>query len=277
MTLDAVTVAGLRTVLRRSGPARDEAAFVFVHGNPGSSEDWTALLGAVGRVGRAVAFDMPGFGRSDKPDDFPYTVEGYARHLAGLLDHLGIARAHLVLHDFGGPWGLAWAAAHPERWASAILINTGVLTGYRWHYMARIWRTPLLGELFMATTTRAGFRLLLKHGNKRGLPGAFVERMFDEFDRDTRRAVLRLYRATDPAAGAGPLAAGLRTHPRPVRVIWGARDPYLPLRFAHQQREVFSGADIHVLDKSGHFPFADDPDRVEALVMEFAARVTRPA
>jgi pimeloyl-ACP methyl ester carboxylesterase len=275
--VEPVTVAGLRTILRRSGPDQDDTAFVFVHGNPGSSEDWTALLGAVGRIGRAVAVDMPGFGRADKPKDFTYTVEGYARHLARLLDHLGIARAHLVLHDFGGPWGLAWAAAHPDSFASAVLINTGVLLGYHWHYMARIWRTPLLGELSMATTTRAGFRLLLKHGNPRGLPGPFVDRMFDEFDRGTRRAVLRLYRATDPAAGAEPLAALLRAHPRPVRVIWGARDPYLPLRFAHQQGDVFPGAEIHVLDDSGHFPFADDPDRVEDLVMAFAARVARPA
>src|SRR5205807_9611194 len=66
-------------------------------------------------------------------------------HFAGALATLHIRRAHLVLHDFGGPWGLAWAATHPNESATATLIKTGVLRGYRWHYLARIWRTPLLG------------------------------------------------------------------------------------------------------------------------------------
>ncbi|MDP8953075.1 MAG: alpha/beta fold hydrolase [Actinomycetota bacterium] len=76
---------------------------VFSHGNPGSSRDWERLSSRAGEFGRAVAPDMPGFGRADKPEDFDYTVEGYARHLDGVMVELGIRRAHLVVHDFGGP------------------------------------------------------------------------------------------------------------------------------------------------------------------------------
>jgi pimeloyl-ACP methyl ester carboxylesterase len=148
---------------------------------------------------------MPGFGRADKPDDFEYTVQGYARFLAGAMDALGIRRAHLVLHDFGGPWGLSWAAANPDALASVVLVNTGVLTGYRWHYLARIWRAPVLGELFQLTATLPAFRLLLRHGNPRGLPRDFVERMYRDYDRGTKRAVLRLYRATPAGALEAPL------------------------------------------------------------------------
>ena len=119
---------------------------MFVHGNPGSASDWSALLTAVGAVGRAVAMDMPGYGRSDKPVDFDYTVDGYARHLAGCLDQLGVTKAHLVLHDFGDPWELSWAAAHPTSFQSAVLINTGIWPGYNWHVYARLWRMPLLAE-----------------------------------------------------------------------------------------------------------------------------------
>ncbi|MDQ4032492.1 MAG: alpha/beta fold hydrolase [Actinomycetota bacterium] len=81
----------------------------------------------------AIAPDLPGYGSADKSDRFNYTVDGYARHLGGIIDQLGIYRAHLVLHDFGGPWGLTWAAQHPDRFASVTLINSGVLRGYRWH------------------------------------------------------------------------------------------------------------------------------------------------
>ena len=91
---------------------------------------------------------MPGFGRADKPRDFQYDVAGYADFLDGLLAELGIDRVHLVLHDLGGPWGLEWATRSPARVASVTLINTGAFIGYRWHILARIWRTPVLGELF---------------------------------------------------------------------------------------------------------------------------------
>jgi pimeloyl-ACP methyl ester carboxylesterase len=265
-----IRVAGIRSPLLEAGPEDAEAA-VFVHGNPGSSEDWRELVQEVGAFGRAVAVDMPGFGRADKPSDFDYTVPGYAGHLGAVLDHLGIRRAHLVLHDFGGPWGLTWAAQHPERFASVVLVDIGVLPGYRWHYLARIWRAPLLGELFMAVTTRVGLGLSLKHGNPRGLPKAFVDRMYRDFDRGTRRAVLRLYRATGDPGGtmSEMLAAALRPLDRPALVLWGRHDPYLPLRFAERQREVFPRAQVVVLDDSGHWPFADAPEQVARLLVPF--------
>jgi pimeloyl-ACP methyl ester carboxylesterase len=56
---------------------------------------------------------MPGYGQADKPTHFDDTVDGYARHLAASLDQLGVMQVHLVLHDFGGPWGLAWATEAP--------------------------------------------------------------------------------------------------------------------------------------------------------------------
>ena len=79
---------------------------------------------------RCVAPDMPGFGRSARPDDFDYTVAGYANHLGAVLKKLGVARAHLMLHDFDGPWGLAWALGNPTALASLTLIDAGVLPDF---------------------------------------------------------------------------------------------------------------------------------------------------
>jgi pimeloyl-ACP methyl ester carboxylesterase len=267
-------VDGVRSPLLEAGPAGDDEAVVFVHGNPGSCADWEPLLASVGTFARAVAIDHPGFGRADKPESFDYTVEGYAAHLGHVLDRLGIRRAHLVLHDFGGPWGLAWAAGHPEAFASVVLIDTGVLLGYRWHALARIWQRRGAGEAFMASANRFGFRTVLRIGQPTPLPRAFVDRMYAQFDRGTKRAVLRLYRAMRDVEGvsrslARRLAPALRDRPRPALVIWGRHDPYVPVEQAHRQAEVFPGAEIAVLDGSGHFPFADDPAGVEALVVPF--------
>ena len=166
LRLSEVMVDGVRSPALQGGPATSEEAVVFVHGNPGFSRDWEDLLERVGEFSRCLAPDMPGFGQADRPEEFNYTVSGYARHLGGLLTKLQVQRAHLVLHDFGGPWGLAWALANPTALASLTLINTGVLPDYHWHYLARVWRAPMLGEIFMASTTRLGFHLLLKHGTR---------------------------------------------------------------------------------------------------------------
>ncbi|HSK91861.1 MAG TPA: alpha/beta hydrolase [Euzebyales bacterium] len=273
LPVDAITVDGVRCPLLTAGPSDADEAVVFVHGNPGPGEDWRRLVTASGRFARAVAFDLPGYGGADKPADFPYTVEGYARHLGRMLDHLGIRRAHLVLHDFGAPWGLAWGAAHPDRLASVTLINMGVLRDYRWHYLARIWRTPVLGELFLRTTTLPALRLLLRHGNPRGLPRDFQRRVHrDLTDRGVQRAILRLYRATDVVALGDELHDALRRLDLPALVVWGARDPYVPVRYAGRQHDTFPRAEIVILDDSGHWPMIDDPVGVEVPVLAFLRR-----
>jgi pimeloyl-ACP methyl ester carboxylesterase len=276
LRLGDVRVAGVRSPVLEAGPTAVEDAVVFVHGNPGPARDWEPSMARVGEFARCIAPDMPGYGGADKPADFAYTVEGYARHLAGVLEQKGIRRAHLVLHDFGGPWGLAWAAAHPRALASLTLINIGALPGYRWHYLARIWRTPLAGEMFLATATRPAVALLLRHGNPRGLPGTFIDGVYRSYrDAGTRRAVLRLYRATpDPAAVTRRYAAALREANPPTLVIWGRQDPYLPVRYATRQRQYFPDAEVTVLDRSGHWPFVDDPDGVAAALIPFLRRQT---
>src|SRR4051794_38376685 len=273
VTRQRISVAGISTPVSSVGDEDASEAIVFVHGNPGSSRDWDDLLTRVAPFARGVALDMPGFGRADKPRDFDYTVEGYARFLGRALERLGIERAHLVLHDFGGPWGLKWASQDPDRLASATLLNTGALVDYTWHYLAKIWRTPVLGEVFQTATTRSGLRTALRHGNPRGLPRAFVDRMYDDTDAGTKRAILKLYRATnEPGAAGRRHADALRDHDIPALVVWGAADPYIPVSFAERQREAFPSARIEIFDDSGHWPFIDAPDAVGGLVELFLRR-----
>ncbi|HTU29382.1 MAG TPA: alpha/beta hydrolase [Solirubrobacteraceae bacterium] len=263
-----VAVDGVRSPVLTSGDPDTREAVVFVHGNPGPKEDWTDLMTRTGEFARAIAPDMPGYGAADHPADFDYSSHGYARHLAGILDQMRIDRAHLVMHDFGGPWGLVWAVEHPEAFASATLINTGVLLDYRWHRLARIWRTPVLGDLFMATSTRAGVRMVVGHDNPRLTPAA-IDRIYDASRaRHTKRAVLKLYRST-PASAMGALGAPLRELDRPALVVWGTTDAYLPWQQADLQRESFPSARIQLLEGLGHWPFIEDPARVDEVVIPF--------
>jgi pimeloyl-ACP methyl ester carboxylesterase len=267
----SLSACGIRTrVFQGGADLKATEAVVFVHGNPGSGEDWVDLMQVVSPLGRVISLDMPGFGQADKPAHYPYSVEGGTAFLGEALKQLGVARAHLVLHDFGGPWGLMWAAMNPLGVASITLINTGVLKGYRWHYMARIWRTPLLGELQQLLTTHAGFKWAMSIGAPKGLPLSFINRMYKDMNWGTKRAILKLYRATgDLSARSQALATLLAPIKPPTLVVWGAADPYLPARFAEQQKETFPGAQVVMLPQSGHFPFADDPQGVAQAVVPF--------
>lgn len=263
-----VVVAGVRSPVLQAGPRDATEAVVFVHGNPGPGDDWIDLLRRVGEFARVLAPDMPGYGGADKPADFDYTIEGYGRHLGGLLAELAVHRVHLVAHDFGGAWALAWAAEHPDAFASATLINTGVLIDYTWHRYAKIWRTPIAGELFLATASRGAYRFLLGRENRRLDPGAIDRIYVNSRSWRTKRAVLRLYRATPAALMAGS-ADVLRALDRPALVLWGTADAYIPWEQAERQRDAFPSARVELLEGLGHWAFLEDPGRVAALVVPF--------
>ena len=250
-------------------PANDlSEAVVFVHGNPDTGSDWEPLMTPVAEFATVVAPDMPGFGGADKRAEQDYTVAGYAAHLGGVIDQLGIQRVHLVAHDFGGPFALAWVAAHPDRVASVTLINTAVLLEYRWHRLAKIWRTPVAGELFMRATTPRVLRFVVRHDNP-GLPEPWVERITVHLvPPETKRAVLRLYRSWRQRQ-MDALVEPLRARDPDTLVVWGDADVYLPVAQAHKQRRVFPRARIEILPGVGHWAWLEQPDRVAEFVVPF--------
>ncbi|MCA9728094.1 MAG: alpha/beta hydrolase, partial [Candidatus Eisenbacteria bacterium] len=232
---------GVRAPLLEAGPEGTPQAVVFFHGNPGACLDWEDLVARVGAFARAVAFDLPGFGQADKPRSFDYSVPGYSRFVEGALSRLGIDRAHLVLHDIGGWHGQLWAATHPDAFASVVLINTPPVVDYRWYLLAKVWRTPIAGELLQAAMNRPFFDLNVKRGRARPLPTPFIDRMWRDFDAGTRHAILKLYRATDVHRIVDAPVSIFHELARPALVIWGRRDPYIPVRFAEAHREIYPG------------------------------------
>lgn len=271
----SVAVGRTETRVLQGGPPQASEAVVFIHGNPGSAADWEGMVTAVSSSWRAVAFDLPDFGQTVAGEGFDNSVLEYAEFVGMAIEALGVSRAHLVLHDFGGPIGLVWASLNPDRVASVALINTGILEGYRWHTMARVWQTPVLGELAQLATVRQVFSRVVPGAEPRGLPREFVAEMYDNFDRRTRAAVLKLYRdAKDLGAQSGQIADLLAGADHPAMVIWGAEDSYIPLRFAEAQKRAFPSARIEVIPDSGHWPFVDSPGEVSRLLEAHLARVS---
>ncbi|BBX00255.1 alpha/beta hydrolase [Mycolicibacterium moriokaense] len=261
-----VSVAGIRSPVRIGGPESGEPV-LFVHGN-NAGADWGPLMTPVAEFARVIAPELPGFGSADKPAEWGYTVAHYATHLDGVLSQLETRPVHLVAHDFGGPFALAWAADHLDRTASITLINTPRRIN---HTAAKIWRTPILGELSALTANVPLTRALLKRSDP-GLPDEHRDRIVEHvLVPGTERAVIELYRATGEHA-IEVYVDRLAEFTGDVLIIWGDSDAYIAPEQADEQRQIFRNARVEVVVGVGHWPWLEQPDVVVGHLTNFLRR-----
>lgn len=243
----------------RSAPS-DGAPVLYVHGVPTSSDDWVPFLARTG----GLAPDLPGFGRSGKGGHLDYSIEGIAAFVERFLELTGTARVKLVVHDWGSA-ALAWAGRNPERVERLVVINAvPLLDGYRWHRIARLWRTPVAGELAMGATTRWAMRRLLAPAFAGPVPEAFVRAAWSHFDQGTQRAILRLYRGA-PEQTLAQYRTCVSHISAPTWVVWGALDPYIPARFGDVYAQALGAVRSEQLRDAGHWPWLDRGDLVDRI------------
>lgn len=243
----------------RSAPAVGVPT-LYVHGVPTSSDDWIPFLERTG----GLAPDLPGFGRSGKGGHLDYSIEGIADFVERFLELVSVERVKLVVHDWGSA-ALAFAQRHPERIERLVICNAvPLLPDYRWHPVARMWRRPFLGEMTMGLTTRWGMRRALAPAFAGPLPDGFIEGAMRHFDQGTQRAILRLYRSA-PESRLADSGRELSRIGAPALVVWGARDPYIPSRFADAYAARLPGARVEHVGDAGHWPWLDRPEVIDRI------------
>lgn len=264
-----IEVDGIRTFVRRR--PGEGIPTIWVHGNPTDSRDWLPFLAAT--AGPAIALDLPGFGRSTRPRPgvFDCTIGAYGRFLTDAFAELAPDGYRLVVHDWGAV-GLLAAQARPEAVRRLVVINAVPLTSsYRWHWVARIWRRPVVGEAFARSRSRflAGQLLRLARAGRRPMPPEFLDRVLENWDEGMSRAILALYRSADPdvleAAGEHLGDIGC-----PALVVWGDSDPYISPDDGRFFGRAIPGAHFALVEHAGHWPWIDRPD-VVGRVADFLA------
>jgi pimeloyl-ACP methyl ester carboxylesterase len=253
-------IGGIDTVWLEDEP---HTRILYVHGVPNSGRMWEPFLARTG----GIAPDLPGFGESGKSAAFDYSIRGYGDWLEAFVDHLGLDRFALAMHDWGAV-GLELAQRRPEAVERLVLIDlVPFLPGYRWHRTARIWQTPVAGELLMGFATKWGSKRALR--SMRALPpdriAEFVDEFWPHFDHGTQRAILKLYRSAPPdvLAHAGERLGAIEA---PALVVWGEDDVYLPLRFANEYADALGGdARVETVVDAVHWVWLDRPGVVDSV------------
>lgn len=257
------------------GP-RDGDVVLLVHGTPTWCFEYRHLIARLARTRRVIAFDHLGFGLSERPCAFSYTPEAHGQVLREVVQRLGLSRFALVVHDYGGPIALPFAAAEPERITSLVLMNSWLWPLGEDPQLARAARfaASWIGR-FMYRFLNASLRLLMPYAyaDKGKLtPRIHAQYLAPFCDRDARERVLwTLARALHQP---GPALAQLwadraRLAAIPAQVVWGLGDRALPPSVLERVRTALPQAHVQELDGVGHWPQEEAPEQVAALLDGF--------
>jgi haloalkane dehalogenase len=259
--------------------ARDEGAgeaVVLVHGVPSSSFMYRKLAPLVAQRGlRAVAFDFPGLGLAERPEEFDYSWSGLARWMGAALDALGVERCHLVVHDIGGPVGFEWAIRHPRRVLSLTALNTMAnVDGFRRPWSMHPFSVRGLGEAWLRSLNRWAFSELFYRqgiGDRSAVRRPEVFAYYELLRRgDGGRAFLRIMRGFELTREKEDFfRGGLAGRGYPAQVMWGTDDPALGLEHMRGVAAMLSVTPVELAAK--HFLAEDRAPQLADAVARLAS------
>ncbi len=269
------------------GPA-EGLPVVLLHGNPTWGYLYRHFIAGLAAAGyRAIAPDLLGFGRSDKPDRPElYRVPRHATRTAELLDSLDLRDATLVVHDWGGPIGLSWAVRHPERVRSLAILNTFAhrpRRPVRLPLALRLFRAPVLGEILIKGFDAFVHAFLFRGGvvHRERLTPEIKAAYLAPHPLWVCRTASLVFPREIPRGPDGPVSdfadevhAGLAAlADRPVFIAWGMRDPIFT-RAALEKLWLadFPDAEVLRIDDAGHYLQEDAHERIVPALVDFLRR-----
>ncbi len=276
-----VTVHGHRRAYVKAGSG---PVLLLLHGLGCDHATWLPVIDGLARRYTVIAPDLLGHGASDKPRA-DYSVGGFANGMRDLLTVLGIDKATVVGHSFGGGVAMQFAYQFPERTERLVLVGSGglgpevspairAITTTGFHQLMGLLTLPGIRHL-----GRAGLIALSRTDLRTTRDFDEVAEIYDSFkDPASRAAIRHVVKAVIDWRGQIVTMAdrAYLTEEMPMAVIWGRDDRVIPVRHASNAAALAPNARIEVIPHAGHFPHKDHPERFTEVVDTFI-RTTRPA
>lgn len=254
----SVAVAGHRVhyyvMGQESGPP-----VVLVHGLGGRCEDWRNLAPYFARSGfRVYMPDLPGYGRSERPADFSYSIPDEAATMVGFMDALGLKQVDLGGWSMGGWIVQHVAVKHPERVAKLVLFDSAGL------YEAPAWDTRLFTPVSSVELEQLD-KLLMPH------PPAVPSFIVSDILRVSRQNAWVIHRAlASMLAGHDATDALLPKLKMPVLIVWGAEDHITPLSQGEKMHSLVPQSQLDVVPGCGHLAPVQCAPEIGPKVVDFA-------
>lgn len=247
---------------------------VFLHGNPDWSFSYRKVIKKLRSSYRCLALDHLGFGYSAKPLEANYHPQAHSDRLAAWIHELDLQDICLVLNDWSGPIGLAFAQRYPERVARLVLMNT-------WMWPLRpYWLFPTFSWLMSGKSGR----WLTGYGNLfSGLLVWLAIYQKSAFSRGIHQCYQKPYRTPDGRIAQYTMPYYLMAAndwfqslfekrsliaQKPTALIWGMKDPAFRPVFLKTWEKVWPEAKVTRLHKAGHFPQEDQPESVVSAILQ---------
>ena len=262
---------------------------VMLHGNPSWSFYYRNLVLALRGSHRCIVPDHIGCGLSDKPGDdrYDYTLPQRVDDLERLLDSLELLqKITLVLHDWGGMIGMAWAVRHPERIERLVIMNTAAFplpAAKPFPLGLRICRDSWLGT-WLVRGFNAFSRGAAMVGSKAHPMSAELQALYQlPYDSwQNRIATLRFVQDIPLKPGDRnyelicSVAEGIQQFAnRPMLICWGELDFVFDRHFLAEWQHRFPDAELHSYPRAGHYILEDMQEEVVPIIAKFVERTTQ--
>lgn len=216
---------------------------VLVHGIGGDADQWAFTFDALSAGNRVIAFDLLGFGRSDKPA-IDYRVEGYVEFLDRLLRGIGIGRAAVLGHSFGGWIAAAFALQFPERVDKLVLVDAAGID-------AGAVDVPIDLNVSTRRAMREAFEFMFH--DKAFVSDTLVDLAYalhlERGDGHAIRSALRTL--AEPREKLDARLGELRV---PTLLLWGEQDALTPVAMAREFHRRIAGSQLELIPECGHLP-----------------------
>lgn len=270
-----VVVDGVR-IAYRDGEG-DGRPVVLVHGTPSHSYIWREVIPPLESEGyRVLAFDMLGYGLSERPLERDTSVAAQARILERMLDFWGVVQADVVGHDIGGATAMIFAISKPEQVGKLLLIDTVSYDSWPSETWQKIIRDHLhqyhrmtLKEFRHMMVRQLTMTVCRKERMSKEVLEAYLAPLAGEIGKAsffTHQVNHYDSRYTEE------ITEDLKYLTMPVKILWGAEDEWQPVSYAKRLARDIPGAELGIIQEAGHILMEDAPEEVVTEVQDFLYR-----
>lgn len=260
------------------GPRTDGRAVVMLHGNPTWSFYYRNLILALRNDFRCIVPDHVGCGLSDKPQDYPYTLNQHIDNIESMLDTLKLDEVDLILHDWGGAIGMGAAVRKPNRIRRIVALNTAAFLSKRIPFRIAICKLPLFGDVAIRGLNGfagAAIHMAVAHA-ERMTPAVRAGLLAPYNSWKNRIATLRFVQDI-PMKPSHPTWKTLKQiddsiaqfRDRPMLIGWGMKDWCFNESFLNTWIERFPHAEVERYADAGHYVLEDAHERIAPRVLKF--------